>query len=76
MQVAKWGNSLAIRLPAALVAALKLKTGDEVEIRIAGEREFELAPGMTKKKALRQIRDLQITFPPDFKFDRDEANER
>jgi antitoxin MazE len=74
MQVAKWGNSLAIRLPAALVKALKLKTGDEVEIRIAGSREFEIAPGMTTKKALRQIRDLQVTFPPDFKFDRDEAN--
>jgi len=69
MQVAKWGNSPAIRLPAALVAALELKSGDEVEIRIAGEREFELAPGMTKKRALRQIRELQITFPPDFKFD-------
>jgi antitoxin MazE len=76
MQVAKWGNSLAIRLPAALVKALKLNPGDEVEIRVAGSREFEVAPGMTKKKALRQIRDLQITFPPDFRFDRDEANER
>jgi antitoxin MazE len=76
MQVAKWGNSLAIRLPAALVKALKLNPGDEVEIRVAGSREFEVAPGMTKKKALRQIRDLQITFPPDFRFDRDEANEQ
>jgi antitoxin MazE len=70
VQVAKWGNSLAVRLPAALVAALKLKAGDEIELRVAGEREFEVAPGMTKEKALRQIRDLQITFPRDFKFDR------
>ncbi|MGD1073446.1 MAG: hypothetical protein ABSB15_25325 [Bryobacteraceae bacterium] len=45
-----------------------------MEIRVAGDREFEVAPGMTKKKALRQIRDLQIHFPADFKFDRDEAN--
>ena len=30
MQVAKWGNSLAIRLPAAVVEALKLKEGDEI----------------------------------------------
>jgi antitoxin MazE len=76
MRVAKWRNSLAIRLPAALVAALKLKAGDEIEVHIAGDREFEVAPGMTKERALRQIRDLQINFPPDFKFDRDEANER
>jgi antitoxin component of MazEF toxin-antitoxin module len=64
-----------MRLPAALVKALKLNPG-EVEVRFASSREFEIAPGMTKKKALRQIRDLQVTFPPDFKFDRDAANER
>ena len=64
-----------MRLPAALVKALKLNPG-EVEVRVASGHEFEIAPGMTKKKALRQIRDLQVTFPPDFKFDRDAANER
>jgi antitoxin MazE len=32
MQVAKWGNSLAVRLPAAMVEALTPKAGDEVEI--------------------------------------------
>jgi antitoxin component of MazEF toxin-antitoxin module len=64
-----------MRLPAALVKALKLNPG-EVEVRVARSRQFEIAPGMTKKKALGQIRDLQVTFPPDFKFDRDAANER
>ena len=34
LQVSKWGNSLAVRLPSALVAALGLKEGDEIEIRI------------------------------------------
>jgi len=38
MQVSKWGNSLAVRLPAAVVDALGLKEGDDIEIRIAGER--------------------------------------
>ena len=32
MRVAKWGNSLAIRLPASVVEALELKEGEEVEI--------------------------------------------
>ena len=32
MQVSKWGNSLAVRLPRALVEALKLKEGDEISI--------------------------------------------
>ena len=36
MQVAKWGNSLAIRLPAAVVQALELQAGDEVEIHVEG----------------------------------------
>ena len=30
MQVAKWGNSLAVRLPASVVEVLRLKEGDEV----------------------------------------------
>ena len=42
MQVAKWGNSLAVRLPAAVVEALELKEGDQIEIRIADVRTFEV----------------------------------
>ena len=33
MQVSRWGNSLAVRLPAKLVAQLGLREGDEVELR-------------------------------------------
>ena len=40
MQVLKWGNSLAVRLPSEVVEALDLKEGDQIEIRIAGTREF------------------------------------
>ncbi len=43
MQVAKWGNSLAIRLPAALVEALELRDGDEIEVHIADAREFAIS---------------------------------
>jgi antitoxin MazE len=42
MRVAKWGNSLAVRLPESVVKALKLKTGDEIEIVAAGTRRFEI----------------------------------
>ena len=42
MQVSKWGNSLAVRLPSEVVEALKLKEGDQIEIRIADTREFEV----------------------------------
>jgi antitoxin MazE len=43
MQVARWGNSLAIRIPAAVAEALDLRAGDEVQIRLEGAREFALS---------------------------------
>jgi antitoxin MazE len=76
MQVSKWGNSLAIRLPAAVVEALKLKEGDEVEVRVAGERTFDVARDRTLERALERMRALAKDIPPDWKFDRDEAHRR
>jgi antitoxin MazE len=76
MQVAKWGNSLAVRLPSAVVEALDLKAGDQIEIRVAGRREFEVARDRRLEKAIKRIRKLRRPLPPGFKFDRLEANER
>jgi len=76
MQVSKWGNSLAIRLPATVVEALKLKEGDEVDVRVAGERQFDVTLDKSRERALKRIRELAIELPPDWKFDRDEANAR
>ncbi len=76
MQVSKWGNSLAIRLPSAVVEALKLKEGDEVEVHVAGERAFDIARDRSRERALRRIQALRKDLPPDWKFDRDEANAR
>ena len=76
MQVSKWGNSLAIRIPAAVVEALKLKEGDEVEIHVAGERSLGVDRDRSRQRALARIRAFRGRLPADFKFDRDEANER
>jgi antitoxin MazE len=76
MQVSKWGNSLAVRLPAAVVEALGLKEGDEIEIRVAGERTFDVARDTRRSRALERIRAFRKKLPPDWKFDREEANER
>ena len=32
MQIAKWGNSLAVRLPAELVREMGLKEGDQINL--------------------------------------------
>jgi antitoxin MazE len=76
MQVAKWGNCLAIRLPAAVVEALALKEGDEIEIHVADAREFAVARKPGRDEMLRRLRAFRGRLPPDFKFDRDEANAR
>jgi antitoxin MazE len=76
MQVAKWGNSLAIRLPAAVVEALKLKEGDEIEIHVADAREFGVARKPGRSELLRRLRAFRGRLPDDFRFDREEANAR
>jgi antitoxin MazE len=76
MQVSKWGNSLAVRLPQAVVEALRLKEGDEIEITVAGAREFEVSRDRKREEALKRLRALKRPLPPGFKFDREEANAR
>jgi antitoxin MazE len=76
MQVSKWGNSLAIRLPAAVVEALELKVGDQIDIRVAGDRVFDVDRDRSRERDLETLRRLSRPLPPGFKFDREEANER
>ncbi len=76
MRVAKWGNSLAVRLPDAVVKALKLKTGDEIEIVATGARRFEVGRDRSRERALQRLRTLKKPLPKGFRFDRDEANAR
>ena len=76
MRVAKWGNSLAIRLPVAVVEALRLEEGDEIEIHAAGEREFAVARKPSRQDFLNRLRAYRGRLPPDFKFERDEVSDR
>jgi len=76
MRVAKWGNSLAVRLPDAVVKALKLKTGDEIEIVASGARRFEVGRDRSREQALKRLRTLKKPLPKGFRFDRDQANAR
>lgn len=76
MQVSKWGNSLAVRLPATVVEALGLKEGDHVEIQVAGKQSFEVAKAPSNRDLLKRLRKFRGQLPDGFKFDRLEANER
>jgi antitoxin MazE len=76
MKVAKWGNSLAIRLPAAVVDVLDLKVGDEVDILVPGQRSMTVEKRKSHRELLGRLRKYRGRMPADFKFDRLEANER
>lgn len=76
MQIGRWGNSLAVRLPNAVVEALHLKEGDDIAIEATEPRTFRVSRDGRKDAALDALRDLGWTLPADFKFSREEANER
>lgn len=76
MQVSKWGNSLAVRLPAAVVKVLGLKEGDQVEIQVTGPQALQLAKAPGTRELLARLRKYRGRLPATFKFDRLEANER
>ena len=76
MRVSKWGNSLAIRLPAPVVELLALKEGDQIEITVTGNRVFEVSRKASREESLERLRAFRGRLPLDFKFDRDEANAR
>lgn len=76
MQVAKWGNSLAVRLPAAVVEALKLEEGDDIQVEVVGARTLQVEKTPDAKALLARLRKYRGRLPAGFKFERLEANER
>ncbi|WP_300043002.1 AbrB/MazE/SpoVT family DNA-binding domain-containing protein [uncultured Paracoccus sp.] len=76
MQVAKWGNSLAVRLPARMVQELGLKAGDEIEITAADAGHFQVQRRRDPEEILKQLRTFRGLMPKGYRFDRDEANAR
>ena len=76
MRVAKWGNSLAVRLPAAVVEALQLNEGDEIDVQSASREALVVSKAPTTREVIESLREFRGRMPAGFKFDRDEANER
>jgi antitoxin MazE len=76
MQVLKWGDSLAVRLPKTLVEKMGLRAGDELDIVDVVERTLIVQKEDRRKAALERLAYLNWTLPSDYKFDRDEANKR
>ncbi len=76
MRVSKWGNSLAVRLPKAVVNDLGLKAGDRLEIVSAEPGRLAIARDERRSRALERMRARALAIPADYAFDRNEANAR
>lgn len=72
MKIAKWGNSLAVRIPADVARALDLKAGDEVDLARGAGSRLEVRRREAAVASLRRFRGLL----PAGSFDRDAANAR
>ena len=72
MLVAKWGNSLAVRLPIKLVEELGLKEGDNVDIT-AGDNGLVLARTPDRLELLAEMRKFRGRRPKDYTYAREDA---
>ena len=79
MQIGKWGNSLAVRLPKSIVERYRLCEGDEFD---SGALEVALDAARAdfarenRREAILEIAETRWSLPDDWKFDREEANAR
>ena len=76
MQVSKWGNSLAVRLPKALVEDLGLKPGDKLEVVSATPKRLAVDRDESRRLAVQRMGERGWTRPHGYVFNRDEANVR
>lgn len=77
MRVAKWGNSLAVRIPADVARALGLKQGDNVELCALDDgRVAVLTDKQRRAAAIGQLRTMARPLPAGWKMTRDEMNTR
>lgn len=75
IQVARWENSLAVRLPAELVRELGIKEGDQVDLR-ADATGLTIARQRRPEEVLADLAGFRGRFPASERLGRDAAHER
>jgi antitoxin MazE len=76
MKFSRWGNSLAVRIPADVVAKLGISPDEEAQIKVTGEYSFEVTRDRRRQEAIEAIRKLAVPLPPGYKFNREELYDR
>jgi antitoxin MazE len=52
IQISKWGNSLALRIPAAFIKEIQLKDGDKVEATLSKDGSLIIRRQKLDRKAI------------------------
>ncbi len=76
MKFAKWGNSIAFRIPAEVVTKLRISPDEEAQIKVTGENSFEVTRDRSRQEAIEMLRKLRVVVPDNFVFNRDELYDR
>jgi antitoxin MazE len=76
LKFAKWGNSIAVRIPADVIARLGISADDDAQIKVTGEYSFEVTRDRRREEAIEAIGKLARPLPPGYKFNRDEIYDR
>ena len=76
MKFAKWGNNIAVRIPAEVVAKLGISPDEEAQIKVTGEYSFEVTRDRRRQEAIEKMRKLRFVLPDDYVFNREELHER
>ena len=69
MQVSKWGNSLAVRLPKKLVEQLRLAPGDELAI-VEASKDRIAVEKRDGEGSLERMKKRHWALPKGYRFDR------
>ncbi|VDC19827.1 AbrB/MazE/SpoVT family DNA-binding domain-containing protein [Pseudogemmobacter humi] len=75
MQIARWGNSLAVRLPMELIREPGLKEGDQIDL-VKGDGAFIVRRQLRAHEVLESLRSLRGRLPADRRLSRDDVHER
>ena len=75
MQIAKWGNSLAVRLPAELVREWGLKEGDRIDL-VRDDGTIKVRRQARAEEILEDLRCFRGKLPAEQRLSRDVAHER
>ena len=75
MHVAKWGNSLAVRLPAELVRELGLKEGDQIDL-VKDNGQVSVRRLARTDEVLNGLRSFRGKLPAVERLSRDDTHER